>query len=223
MECRVIKVNRGTAPGKLQSNSTKWTAAYLTALRIKAGIENAKSKYRDPDIKAALAMDARKKCVYCESYIEGTHHSEVDHIDPLSLHPHLLVEWRNLAHSCQKCNHFKSNYDTCSKPFINPYIVDPQPHITFNGPFVTRGNSSPDGKETIDALRLYRMGLYEARLEVYETVTTYLRMRRNANKADQLFIDDTLLKMIQPTKPFSAMVRSTLRRHGWAHQNGTRP
>lgn len=48
-------------------------------------------------------------CSYCEQPIR--HVPEVEHIQPKSLHPHLICHWDNFLLACKSCNTAKGNTD----------------------------------------------------------------------------------------------------------------
>jgi hypothetical protein len=98
----MIRLRRGSKPQVLVANERPWTDAFR---RLRAGRDNipraAATRYRHPDIKAAVISDAHGKCVYCESRPLHVAPGDVEHLLPKSRFPDLIVEWDNLAFVCR--------------------------------------------------------------------------------------------------------------------------
>jgi len=77
---------------------------------------------------------------------------EVEHFNPKSLRPDLVVDWTNLLPSCGKCNGSKSNHDVAAEPIINPFDQDPRDHLALKSTWFV--GITDLGKMTIDVLPL---------------------------------------------------------------------
>lgn len=104
----------------------------------KKKLENALDKYKQDDIKAALAKQMfYGKCAYCEAKITHIDYGDIEHFRPKDIFPLLAVEWENLLLACRVCNaaEFKGTkfpLDANGNPLlINPCIDEPDSHLAF--------------------------------------------------------------------------------------------
>jgi hypothetical protein len=166
----MIRLEKGPEPQVLADNVEQWTTAVVE--KINAGLQptNAeKTRYRHPQIKAALASETYGKCAYCESKLLHIHHGDVEHIYPKSLDPNITFKWENLTLSCEICNQNKSNKDPFLEHIIDPYHTDPSEHLIFSGPLIfPRG--SVEGISTRTMLDLNLGELSERRKEHLEKI-----------------------------------------------------
>jgi hypothetical protein len=173
----MIKLSKIAKPDVLTENGEAWTQKLLA--KIASNLEptpTEKTRYRHPDIKAALVAETHGKCAYCESKLQHIHHGDVEHIFPKSRAPEKTFEWCNLTFSCEICNQNKSDKDPHLEHIIDPYHIDPALHLQFLGSLVF-SLGSPLGKNTEVILDLNRVGLCEARKEhlvrvmgIFETI-----------------------------------------------------
>lgn len=173
----MIKLNKAAKPSVLAKNAEEWTRIVLA--KIKAGdkltsVDDA--RYRHPEVKAALITETHGKCAYCESKLKHIHHGDVEHIAPKSLEPDKRYEWNNLTLACEICNQNKSNRDPNTDHILDPYLKNPDDHLTFVGSFIFPLGTN-HGKNTEVLLDLNRAALLErrkSRLEqimgIYETI-----------------------------------------------------
>lgn len=168
----MIRVARAHDPPQvLAHNAADWTEEYL---KLVAGDESvpeaARTRYRHPDIKAAVKNDAHDKCVYCESYPTHVHPGDIDHVLPKSKRPELVVAWDNLVFACQECDREKGDYLDSDQPLVDPLNEDPADFIWFYGPMVLNVPGSDRGLITIRQLKLDRPNLLERRKERIATL-----------------------------------------------------
>lgn len=161
----MIRLAKGPVPAVLLANAHAWNDAIQR--RAADGEEPTpaeKTKYRHPDIKAALVNETSNKCAYCESKLQHIHHGDVEHIVPKSLDISKIFDWDNLTLACEICNQNKSNLDPNANEIIDPYRVDPAIHVHFQGAFVFPLGTAK-GTSTIAILDLNRPRLIEERAE----------------------------------------------------------
>ncbi len=166
----MIKLTKSNKPNVLIQNAEDWTNTLLQKLNNNLPLTSTeKTRYRHPEIKAALVSETNGKCAYCESKLQHIHHGDVEHIFPKSLAPEKTFEWENLTFACEICNKNKSNKDPNVEYIIDPYHIDPAAHLFFMGSFVfTLGTSL--GKNSTEILDLNRITLCEQRKEKLEKV-----------------------------------------------------
>lgn len=133
--------------------------------------------YKKPEVKTALLTMQHFKCCYCERdlTIVSDTEREVDHYFPRDyfknnngqIQWHLANAWLNLLLSCRKCNSDKSTNTPRDVTIGEIYIInpsddnmDPEDHIEFivdeSKKYITytTRNNSPQGKSTIELLKL---------------------------------------------------------------------
>jgi uncharacterized protein (TIGR02646 family) len=166
----LIKIKKGEMPQILKDNSAAWTATFLS--KISSGEKPSDSeatKYRHPQVKAALLIETNGKCAYCESKLLHIHHGDVEHIFPKSLSPSLRFDWNNLTIACEVCNQKKSDLDPQAEFIIDPYNIDPKDHLRFFGAVISSLGTAY-GKNTTSLLALNRAELVERRKEKLDGV-----------------------------------------------------
>lgn len=146
----MIHVNRSDKPVELSDEVQKELTAQYKA-------DNNKVVWGMPFIRKALLKMSNNKCVYCECLVgKGTVDMHVDHFQPKSIYPDLVVVWDNLLPSCPDCNRAKSSLDTKVYPIINPSEVDPHDYFyMFNYRYKSKDpNIDSIASRTIDILQL---------------------------------------------------------------------
>ena len=112
--------------------ATGQTDAALADLKVLAAKINAKYEPRAEFIRWRDSQEGklwkqnkyqsqRGCCAICKKPIQlkGSH---IDHIQPLSLFPHLALDTRNLQVTCPDCNASKGNkISACTSPSTSPY------------------------------------------------------------------------------------------------------
>ena len=169
----MIKLEKGAVPKILEDKSEEWKQTLLEKLSLGTATPTEKARYRHPEIKAALVTETHGKCAYCESKLRHIHRGDVEHIAPKSLSPELTFEWTNLTLACEICNQNKSDKDPKHFQILDPYVVDPDLHLMFLGPFVVP-TGTPQGISTRLILDLDRPGLVERRKEKLEKIMSIL-------------------------------------------------
>lgn len=150
-------------------------------------------RYKQEDIKKALAKIYDYKCAYCESKVEQ---NDIEHYRPKSIYYWLAYSWDNLLYCCPTCNQKKSNIFPVKKltaefdkKDINqihqlsdkyakseePILINPEKDNVFsdiifnkNGKFETENNKNDRITATIEQLDLNREYLAISRKEIYE-------------------------------------------------------
>jgi uncharacterized protein (TIGR02646 family) len=98
----MIRLTKLAKPQILQDNEARWTAIIVDKVALnEVPTQTEKTRYRHPQIKAALVQETRGKCAYCESKFLHVHHGDVEHIYPKSLAPEKTVVWENLTLACE--------------------------------------------------------------------------------------------------------------------------
>lgn len=120
----MIRLKRTAKPAEL----TDVVQAALTAA-FKSGEP---SVWNQPFIRRALLELSANKCCYCEANInEESKYLEVEHFYPKDLYPDDVVEWGNLLPACKKCNGTKGDHDTKNEPIIDPTVIEPTVHLSY--------------------------------------------------------------------------------------------
>ena len=148
----MIKLNRGGRPEAL----TDEVCQELTKLYAQ---NKDKDVWNSPKIKKplkeALLEMSHYRCSYCECSVEiESKDVTIDHFLPKSLHPDLVVEWKNLFPSCFRCNRAKN---TCDEVLLNPCEDDPKEFLALHkkNPFRLKGiDAEGIGQKTIEEINL---------------------------------------------------------------------
>lgn len=209
----MIKLTKTAKPNLLISNAQVWTKAIMD--KIAQGIkptDTERTRYRHPEIKAALISETNGKCAYCESKVKHIHHGDIEHIFPKSLAPEKSFEWENLTIACEICNQNKSDKDPQLQYIIDPYQIDPSLHLVFIGSFVFSLGSAL-GKNTEVILDLNRTALCEMRKEKLDQVMAIFEtiLREDLPVVVRKTIYDNLLTNEgSASAAYSAMVTSAI-------------
>ncbi len=205
----MIRLRKGPPPPVLVEKAEDWTKEFLDA--IASGGEISKTirfRYRDPKIKAAIRRDSYGKCIYCELLLPT---GETDHIDPVSICPHLIVAWENLALVCKECNTKKSDYYKPDEPLINPFVDDPAIHLLFLGPSVFPVVSDAKGLRTFLKLELDRIDLLQRRQRRLERLRPLVEeWQAHPAGATKELLKQELLNEAADNAEFAAAVRAFL-------------
>jgi uncharacterized protein (TIGR02646 family) len=119
----MIKLERLPCPPEL----TDEIKVELTQIFRDTGKDVWKDKRIEKHLKNKLLIMSHQKCSYCECELEiESKYSTIEHILPKSLYKDLVLEWRNLLISCQRCNSHKTN---TIETIINPCTNDPREHL----------------------------------------------------------------------------------------------
>jgi uncharacterized protein (TIGR02646 family) len=210
----MIKLEKKEQPERLKKNADGWTKVIMD--KLDAG-ENPTvtelSRYRHPEIKAALVSETHGKCAYCESKLQHIHHGDVEHIFPKSLDRSKTFAWENLTLACEVCNQNKSDKDPHVEYIIDPYLVDPEHHLMFLGGLIF-STGTVEGTSTRALLQLHRPELVEMRnrqvdyiMKIYAQVcdTSLPVTVRRAIYHDLLNSETT------PNAPYSSMAKCIVR------------
>jgi len=167
--------------------------------------------YKHPLNKEALRKSTSGKCMYCESRMEHNSFSHVEHIKPKSKFPELEFVWDNLGFSCEWCNINKSEKYDEAKPFINPYIENPEDHIVFIDHFACPKDGSIRGEYTKNELKLNRSGLVDDRKNRIEDIKKMINAASNVfNESLRNQMIEELKTEAESDKEYSAMVKNIL-------------
>ncbi len=169
-----------------------------------------KSVWNKSSIKKSLLGESHSKCVYCESRVsEKSSYMEVEHFYPKINHPDLVVSWDNLLSSCKKCNGLKGekvNLDM-RQEIINPFIDNPQEHLSFRNNRFRSKDGSEFGDKTIDVFDLNgtdrRISRYELTDKIDEILHNIYHLEDSYKLRNRLL---ELLRQIQPSEEYSAIL-----------------
>jgi hypothetical protein len=211
----VVPITKGPKPPVLVEKAEEWTAEYVRYVAGESVPLAAQTRYRHPEIKAAVKAETWSKCVYCESRVSHVSPGDVEHIIPKSVRPELVVEWLNLTHACTVCNRQKGDVYDPDLPFLNPYLDDPEMFLSFCGPWVCHQSGATRGYVTRRRLSLNRPDLLQKRVELLESLQTLLdRHDSEADVAVRAYLLDQLLEYAAASGEFAATARSFLRSKG---------
>lgn len=207
----MIKLQKSKKPEILETNGNAWTNTLLSKISNgEVPTDAEKTRYRHPQIKAALIQETSGKCAYCESKLLHIHHGDVEHIMPKSLDPSKTVEWENLTLACEVCNQKKSNLDPNAAYIIDPYEDDPEQHLVFTGALVlSRGTDK--GKCSRSILDLNRGELTERRKERLDSLATIMEMifeDKTPVPARRAIFQNLIAQDLTPDAPYTAMARA---------------
>jgi uncharacterized protein (TIGR02646 family) len=177
----MIKLSKAAKPNVLTNNEVAWTIEYAAAIaRRPAGPPAALTRYKHQEVKAAVKAETDQKCAYCESHISQVYAGDVEHLQPKSARPDLVVTWENLTYACQQCNVNKADYYSVAEPLLNPYVDEPSDHLRFLGPACRSRPTSDLGIRTRLQLRLDREELISRRIsrinELHAMLETICRL-----------------------------------------------
>ncbi|MEQ1484369.1 HNH endonuclease [Methyloglobulus sp.] len=209
----MIKLTKASKPDILVKNADTWTKTLLDKINNNVKpTDTEKTKYRHPEIKAAIVLETNGKCAYCESKLKHVHHGDIEHISPKSLIPEKTFDWENLTLACEICNQNKSDKDPHLQHIIDPYQIDPSLHLVFMGALVFPLGSKL-GKNTEVIIDLNRVALCETRKEKLEQVMaifeTILREDLPVIVRKTIY-DNLLVNEGSPSSAYSAMITAAI-------------
>ncbi len=209
----MIPLVKGNEPPILKNNGSAWTQKLLE--RAAAGespTHSESTRYRHPQIKAALVAETNNKCAYCESKLQHIHHGDVEHIFPKSLDPSRILAWSNLTLACEVCNQKKSDLDPNANHLIDPYNDNPRMHFVFSGPFIF-SLGTPSSIATKYILELDRPQLIEQRRERLKYImSVYSEVLRDDIPllARQAIYKNLIETEAAPSTAYSAMTQDVI-------------
>lgn len=209
----MIKLTKRLEPEVLAKNYGEWTKALVE--RLQKGEEPTaaeKGRYRHPDIKSVLIEETAGKCAYCESKLRHIAYGDVEHIVPKSSDVNVTFRWENLTLACDVCNTNKSDHFKNNGDFVDPYLVDPDEHLFFCGPFVFGHPGNDRGRLTEELLKLNRPELLERRKERLLNLRTQLdAYARTSNPTlKEILRKDIEKNEMADDKEFAALSRTFL-------------
>lgn len=209
----MIKLTKSEEPEVLRNNAEEWTRILLDKISKGEKPTAAEaSRYRHPEVKAAIIEETHGKCAYCESKLRHIHHGDVEHIYPKSLDETQRFRWRNLTLACEICNQNKSNKDPETEHIIDPYEIDPEQHIIFIGPLAFP-KGTPQGQSTTLLLDLNRIELVERRQEkLFQIMASYNTVLQSnlPDVTKKSIIENIKKNDASNTGAYTAMVRSLM-------------
>ena len=206
----MIHLTKSDIPQVLLDYAIQWRDEYLEFVNNgQRPPDSIKYRYRHQDIKTQLRTDTSNKCAYCESNPHSTNPGQIDHIQPISHRPELIVEWFNLSFACAECNREKSDYYEPTEPLVNPFEDDPANHLKHFGPVVMHTTGDMKGLRTVHILKLCRPALIEKRKEKIERIQSLLDLWAAAEgAATSNVIWDQVLDECSECSEFTATARA---------------
>lgn len=205
---------KAIAPQVIVDNEAHWLE------QLAADSENAtkKTRYRHPEIKAAILDEAHNKCIYCESKLGHNTPGDVEHYWPSSKRPHLRFNWFNLGLACTECNRRKGVYCDDDVPFLNPFEDDVEARVLHYGPIMSWVNGDQAAEITIRTLELHgynRKQLVYRKIERIHEVDRLMALYEGCgnNVLKEMYYLQ-LVEMAEPPSEFSGMVKSVLEKNG---------
>lgn len=203
---------KAAEPAVLSLNASAWTAEYQNALA--AGLKPP-TRWRHPDIVAALRVETCDKCAYCEGIIADVSYPHVEHMFPKSARPDLVVAWANLTLGCPVCNVEKADYYEPAAPLLNPYVEDPADHLEFAGPALFANLGDAAAERTIQKLKLMRPALVTERLKRLEALHHLLQRWHAEAGINKDFRAEVLRDALADDQEFSCCLRAHAAAHGF--------
>lgn len=120
----MVRLVRAASPQFLIDNRDRWTQRWIEIL---AGTRNGDwaTQTAKRKLSAALIPMTRGKCAYCESRLEVTSYTEIEHHIAKTVDPDSAFEWSNLFPMCRLCNGAKGDEDH-EGMLLKPDVDDPQ-------------------------------------------------------------------------------------------------
>jgi hypothetical protein len=207
----MIRLVKGPAPDILLRRGESWGTEYLRRLDAGGVRRDLPARYRHSEVKAALRVESRDKCMYCETLVSHAQYGDIDHYVPVSVRPDLVVTWVNLGFACERCNNNKGDYWDERFPLVNPYAEDPSDFLMFAGPIAVQRPGSLRGKVTIERIGLNRDELIARRKERLERVLPFMDevALMPAGMARGVMLD-ALTKQMGPDTEFSGTIAAHL-------------
>ncbi|GGO62807.1 TIGR02646 family protein [Roseovarius pacificus] len=207
-------LTKAIAPAVIADNEQAW----LEQLAEEPDNATRKTRYRHPEIKAAIRDEAYNKCIYCESKLGHNTPGDVEHIKPSSTRPHLRFNWRNLGLACTECNRRKGVYDNDEIPFLNPFEDDVEARVLHYGPIMSWVNGDQAAEIAIRKLELHgynREQLVIRKIERIHEVDRLMTLYQGCgNEVLKEMYYLQLIDMAELPSEFSGMVKSILERNG---------
>jgi uncharacterized protein (TIGR02646 family) len=168
----------------------RWTNEYVQAATSAA--RKKKERWRHSQIKSALKVETDARCAYCEGYVDDVSYPHVEHLIPKGPRPDLAHVWGNLTSACGRCNVEKNDYYDVSAPILNPYVDEPDEHLTFLGHLIRWRPGSALGERTVRRVRLMRPELQASRLTRLEAVGALVDRWTTLIEPDKSIIADAI-------------------------------
>lgn len=208
----MIRLTKAPSPRVLVDRGGVWTDEFARRREGDLTVPGAAlTRYRHPEIKAAVVAEANGKCIYCESLVQHVYPGDVEHMKPKSRFPQLVVDWENLAFVCSACNSAKGDYFEENEQLVNPFEEDPDNFFVFYGPIVFARDGNLRGIATRGKLRLDRAELIERRTDqlrsIGHQIETWAALPAGAAKDE---VARELRSYGEPPAPYSAFVRNLL-------------
>ena len=202
----MLKLSKGPAPEWLVTHGPLKTEEYLAAEP-----DHRPAPWNPPALKSALAEECHHKCMYCEAIPADTSYLAVEHIQPKSRFPDLVLEWSNLGWSCTRCNTNKGDFwpEDASLRLIDPFVDDPSEHIAHAGPMVIAANDSMRGASTIRKCDLNRKDLMYSKFCRIQDLDRALLMWSSAssNEIREALAED-VITLLSAEAEFAAALRA---------------
>jgi uncharacterized protein (TIGR02646 family) len=217
----MVPLVRGPAPAILEEKAAAWTAKYLAERTADPHKKPDPRCYGHPRVRVELRRMSGHKCFYCERILTERE-QEVDHHIEVAERPEEAFAWSNLYLSCGSCNRSKApNKIDPVASCVDPCApsVAPERHLLFDDERIAPRDDSPSGLRTIRKYHLDRDDLNLARLRALQELSNaVIAVLTKANGEGRKPSDDerSLIRAYaSPTRPFSLMMRTKLRRLGW--------
>ena len=207
----MIRLAKAPEPSILTANRAAWEVEFEAARTEGRRLPR---RYAEEGIRLALQGETDSKCAYCESRIRHVTTEHVEHIEPKSRRPDLLLEWSNLTIACPKCNQHKADYHSVEVPLLNPYRDDPEEHLEFYGAIVL--GKTLRGRVTVQRLELSRAGLLEPKAERIERLESlFCQWEGESDPEVREYLANQVRSEVEGRREFSATARSYLRMRGF--------
>lgn len=211
----MIKIKKGNKPQVLVHNDARWTNELLGFIQRKEKVPaSVSNRYNHSEVKKALKVEAKNKCIYCESKVSHVSYEHIEHIKPKAKdkYPELTFEWENLGLACPVCNMNKDDEYDPNLPFLNPYIDNPNDYLFASGPCVFGKPGQARGKLTERLIKLNRVELIEQRLERIEAIRQLMDSYENEqNPLLKKVIYKELLIELGEDKPYALVLNSMVK------------
>ena len=209
---------RSPPPPELVANRGEWTARFKRILAANSKRDWATRRAKRI-LSAALYGLAHGKCVFCESPLEVSGDTEIEHYVAKTLDSDRCFEWTNLLPSCRLCNRAKGNQDH-RNVLLKPDAEDPEPYFWLHpdtGRLEPHPTLDPDGRrralETIRICNLQRAALCTKRLDMFARAGRWLDRLTAANGESDI-LQREWEHLSHPATEYKFVLRHVLRLRG---------
>lgn len=204
---------RGAEPALLTKSKQDWTARFQSNTKAKDWA----TKAAKTCLRAELLPLTHRKCAFCESRLDKSDRTQIEHYHCKALYKHLAFDWDNLLPACALCNSSKGDCDHKGAQ-IKPDTEDPELFFSIHpdtGKIEPQLGLSPAdlarAEETIRIFDLNRDELKTSRIERLEEIEDWIGRCINSGQLEV----KTWKRLSRPSSEYKLVLRSFLGLRGY--------